>query len=88
MLLMDECNYSPSIAAYGFGGHSLDSKTTSSCTALNGNPDNPNIDGIEVSLSLIVPSILFITFTVLIQIVGHVYVYIACMYINTILCRM
>ena len=47
---MDECNYNSSIAAYGFGGHSCDSKTTSSCTALNENPDNPNIDGIEVSL--------------------------------------
>ncbi|XP_065898758.1 copine-8-like [Dysidea avara] len=46
-LLMDECNYNSSIAAYGFGGHSCDSKTTSSCTALNENPDNPNIDGIE-----------------------------------------
>jgi len=51
MLLMDECNYNSSIAAYSFGGHAAGSKTVLSCSALNGNLDNPNIDGIEVSLN-------------------------------------
>ena len=45
---MDKYNYAPEVAAYGFGACLLESRVASDCFPLNGNSDNPYIDGIEV----------------------------------------
>ena len=48
MSLMDKYDYNPEIAAYGFGACLPGNRVASDCFPLNGNADNPYIDGLEV----------------------------------------
>ena len=50
MSLMDKYNYDPEIASYGFGACLPGSEVASDCFPLNGNTDNPYIDGLEVHI--------------------------------------
>lgn len=45
---MDKYNYVSKVASYGFGACLVGSEVASDCFPLNGNSDNPCIDGIEV----------------------------------------